>query len=66
MDDQIAKEMRLGKQDPVTAMNMDIFRYDMDMADANAAAIEAEEYDMRHIGEDNDAAGEEYDDNDGY
>jgi hypothetical protein len=66
MDDQIAKEMRLGKQDAVTAMNMDIFRYDMDMADANAAAIEAEEYDMRHIGEDNDGAGEEYDDNDGY
>ena len=66
MERQMEKEVRLGKMDAVTAMNRDIFRYDMELRDAEAHAIEAEEADIGYLGEDNDNAGEEYDDNDGY
>ena len=66
MERQMEKEARLGKMDAVTAMNRDIYGYEMDIRDAEAQAIEAEEADLSYLGEDNDNAGEEYDDNDGY
>ena len=55
-------EMKLGKVDGVTADLMDVFVMDEEMRMQAIAEIEAEEYDMSHIGEDNDEYGEEYDD----
>ena len=42
MERQMEKEARLGKMDAVTAMNRDIYGYEMDIRDAEAQAIEAE------------------------
>ena len=54
--------MKLGKVDGVTAELMDVFVMDEEMRLQAIAEIEAEEYDMGHIGEDNDGYGEEYED----
>uniref|UniRef100_A0A6C0CPR1 Uncharacterized protein n=1 Tax=viral metagenome TaxID=1070528 RepID=A0A6C0CPR1_9ZZZZ len=54
-------EMKLGKIDGVTEGLMDVFVMDEEMRMQAIAEIEAEEYDMGHIGEDNDEYGEEYD-----
>jgi len=55
-------EMKLGKVDGVTEGLMDIFAMDEEMRMQAIAEIEDEEYDMSHIGEDNDGYGEEYED----
>ena len=55
-------EMKLGKVDGVTTELMDVFVMDEEMRLQAIAEIEAEEYDMGHIGEDNDGYGEEYED----
>ena len=66
MEAQMEKEVRLGAMDMVTAMNKDIYSYDIDLTNARVNAIEAEEYDISHVGQDNDNFGEEFDDNQGY
>ena len=55
-------ELKLGKVDGVTEGLMDVFAMDEEMRMQAIAEIEAEEYDMSHIGEDNDEYGEEYED----
>ena len=65
LDQQIIKEMKLGKSNLVSEMNKEIYAYEMDEAMLSAYEIEKEAYDMTGLGEDNDDM-LDFDDNDGY
>jgi hypothetical protein len=54
METQMALERKAGRLHQVTEMNREIFMDDVAEADRVAAEIEADEYDMSYIGEDND------------
>lgn len=58
IEERTANEMRLGTGDGVTDALMDVFVMDMEANQRNAQDIEREEFDMTHIGEDNDGYGE--------
>ena len=62
MEKRIEMEMKLGKIDGVTEDLMDVFMMEREFLDVTRDQIEKEEYDISHIGEDNDGYGEEYDD----
>jgi hypothetical protein len=63
MEKQYLLEIQANKIDGVSDMNREIFAMDVLHNQQVADEIEAEEYDMSHIGEDNDNYGEEeYDD----
>ena len=62
MEKRIEMEMKLGKIDGVTEDLMDVFMMEREFLDVTRDQIEMEEYDISHIGEDNDGYGEEYDD----
>ena len=55
-------EMLLNKMDVVSDMNRNIYAMDELEGEINAERIEAEEYDMSGIAEDNDDYGEVYED----
>lgn len=58
LEKQILNELKLDKMDGVTKMNRDIYMIEMEIQEAEAKEIEEEEYDISHIGEDNDGYGE--------
>ena len=62
MEKRIEMEMNLGKIDGVTEDLMDVFMIEREFANVTKDQIEMEEYDISHIGEDNDGYGEAYDD----
>lgn len=63
MEKQNLLEIQANKIDGVTDMNREIYTMDILREQQEGDEIEAEEYDISHIGEDNDGYGE---DNDGY
>jgi hypothetical protein len=58
LEQQTIMEIKLNKKDDVTEMNMNIYAIDEHTDKINNQLIEQEEYDMSHIGEDNDNYGE--------
>ena len=58
LEEQTLMEIKLNKKDGVTEMNMNIYAMDELEKEINNQQIEKEEYDMSHIGEDNDNYGE--------
>ena len=60
IEKQTLMEMRLNKMDKVTEMNRNIYAMDELESQIEAERIEAEEYNIAHIAEDNDGYGEEY------
>ena len=58
LEQQTIMEIKLNKKDGVTEMNMNIYAMDEIQNEINNKLIEQEEYDMSHIGEDNDNYGE--------
>lgn len=65
MENQMLKDIKLGKTHVVTDMNKEIYAFEMDEAMISAYDIEREVDDLSGLGEDNDDMFE-YDDNDGY
>ena len=59
MESQYLLEMKANKIDGVTDMNREIYSMDILNELQRADEIEAEEFDISHIGEDNDNYGEE-------
>ena len=62
LEEQTRMEIKLNKKDGVTEMNMNIYAMDELENEINNQQIEQEEYNMSHIGEDNDNYGEMDDD----
>jgi hypothetical protein len=58
LEQQTIMEIKLNKKDGVTEMNMNIYAMENLNDEINNEQIEREEYDMTHIGEDNDNFGE--------
>ena len=54
MEKQAILEKKMGENNLVTEMNKDVFMMDMLESEAVAAEIEAEEYSMSHLPEDDD------------
>ena len=61
LEEQTLRDLKLNKMGIVNEMNRDIYGLENIMKEYEESQIENEEYDISHIGEDNDNAGEEYD-----
>jgi len=64
LEKQTLRDLKLNRMDQVNEMNQNIYNMENVMKEYEETQIEEEENNMAHIGEDNDNAGEEYDEED--
>ena len=64
LEKQTLRDLKLNRMDQVNEMNQNIYNMENVMKEYEEMQIEEEENNMAHIGEDNDNAGEEYDEED--